>query len=30
MSEVRFVELQNKIFNLFDLGKYDEVHLLIE
>ncbi|RVT57198.1 DUF3089 domain-containing protein [Niallia taxi] len=30
MSETEFVELQRKVFGLYKLGKYDEIHSLIE
>lgn len=30
VSETKFVELQKDLFGLFELGKYDEVHSLIE
>lgn len=30
MSETKFVELQKELFSLFELGKYNEIHALIE
>ena len=30
MADTMFVDLQKELFRLFELGKYDEVHTLIE